>query len=230
MFRIYLNPRENTEKIAELTAKSTEISEASRHAGLKTDSTECQQPVVQIGLRQLTKLLPVNGSIFVEKHAKWQPSVQIAQRLGQFRPLQTGKSHGKRQRLALQESAHRRGLVNGQSKNLDTFGRMLAREGINHRQLFNAGRTPAGPEVHQQRAPTEIGQGQFTAVGACKPLLPKILYRLGRGRAWLQPPPGQSGTSGCRSKANAPHPLTAKHGRVRWVHVGIFRHLQPRCA
>ncbi len=215
MFRIYLNPRENTEKIAELTAKSTEISGASRHAGLKTDSAECQQPVVQIRLRQLTKLLSVNGRIFVEKHAKWQPSVQIAQGLGPFRPLQTGKSHGKRERLALQESAHRGGLVNGQSQNLDTFGRMLACKGVNHRQLFNTGRTPGGPEVHQQRAPTEIGQGELTAVGSCKPLLPKILYRLGRGRAWLQTPPGQSGTSGCRSKANAPHPLTAKHGRVR---------------
>ena len=167
-------------------------------------------PVLQVLHGQLAELLSVNTGIFPKKHAKRQSTIQIAQRPGQRRPLQTRQTHGERQRLTLQKTTHGRRLVNGQCEHLNAFGSMFTEKGIDHGQLLHAGRAPRGPEIHQQRTPTETGHVQHPAFGSIQAHLPEILHRLRLRGVRLQTPPGHTGPRCGRSQAGTEQPMPAK--------------------
>lgn len=225
MRRIYPNFRENTGKIQDLYFNPHRSGWQVPPTWGAAPSSPVFSPGLQILRGQLPQLLSINLAISVEKNAKWQTAAGISQGFGQLGAPQARQSHREGKRTLQQETPHSRRLVNRQCKHLVALTCILTPESLNHWQFLHARWTPCGPEIDQQGAAPELGNGQLATLRPLKSLLPECLDLLRMRRIGPQTPPGQT-RSGCgRQRPCGQETSAANEWCFRCAHAVIVRHL-----
>src|SRR5690606_11465219 len=86
------------------------------------------EPGAQVSLRKLAHSTLADRAVGADQDREGQAAGHIAEPPRQPRALQAGQRDGEGDRRALQESAHRTGLVDRQAQHLPAVGRMLTEE------------------------------------------------------------------------------------------------------
>jgi hypothetical protein len=149
-------------------------------------------PGRQILAGNLAHLSVPYPAIRSKDHRKRQASTDITQRFAQAYAVQIDQSHWKADWMPFQELKDSVRLINGKSKNLPAFYVMFTVEGVKKWQLFNAWRTPGGPEIDQQWLPAHTGHDDFPGRRTLKLKVPKTSRYLRIDAIQAESPPCQS--------------------------------------